>query len=277
MPSDSAIAGFYPESYWWEEDRKTSTPIAHTIAQLEKDYREFVLIDHVRFLEHCARQAQGAGRMLLDIGCGSGAFLHVARRRGFLAHGMDFSAQAVAIAQRQYGLDVRQGEIGSKAWAGYSFDFITMFHLLEHLTDPRGALAFAAAHLKPGGSLIIQVPNMCSLQACLFGARWYGLDVPRHIINFTPEGLNHLLRETGLVGEAVTRFSLRDNPASLASSLAPTLDPIGRRARKLSTGAISEALAGMTYLALVLTALPFAFLESALGYGGTLWAQARPA
>jgi len=277
MPCDSAIASFYPESYWWEEDRQSSTRIAHAIAVLEKNYREFVLMDHVRFVEHCARRAQGSGRMLLDIGCGSGAFLHLARRRGFVAHGLDLSAQAVAIAQRRYDLDVRQGGTDSKAWEGYTFDFITMFHVLEHLTDPRGTLIFAAEHLKPGGSLIIQVPNVSSLQARLFGTRWYGLDVPRHIINFTPEGLNHLLRKAGLEGKTVTRFSLRDNPASLASSLAPRLDPIGRKARKLRAGAISRALTEILYFALVLTALPFAWLESALGYGGTLWAQARPA
>jgi hypothetical protein len=70
---------------------------------------------------------------------------------------------------------------------------------------------------------------------------------------------------------------LRDNPASLASSLVPTLDPIGRKGRKPKAGAVSGAVAEMAYLALVLAVFPVALLESVLGHGGTLWVHARPA
>ncbi len=181
------------------------------------------------------------------------------------------------MAKKQYDLDVRQGDMTSNAWKGHRFDFITMFHVIEHLTDPLKAFGFAAAHLKPGGNLIIQVPNIDSIQARLFGATWHGLDVPRHIINFTGTGLRRLLKDAGFDGEVVSRFSLRDNPAAIASSLFPKLDPIGRRGRKLKSGALSGAAAELTYFALTLAALPFALLESMLGRSGTLWLQARPA
>ncbi len=277
MPGGSEIRGFYPGNYWWEEEQRGEGRGKRFVARLERAYREFVTLDHVRYLLTCARRSPGSGRLLLDVGCGSGTFLHLARQRGFTAHGMDLSPQAVSAARRQYGLDVRQGAIGGTAWGGSRFDFVTMFHVLEHLTDPRDALNFAAAHLNPGGSLIIQVPNADSLQAHLFGTRWYGLDVPRHTVNFTRKGLQHLLSATGFEGAVVSRFSLRDNPASLASSLIPALDPIGRSGRGLKTGAVSGAAAEAAYFGLVLAALPFAALESALGYGGTIWVQARPA
>ncbi len=276
MPDGAALGQFYPESYWWDEARQRPSGIARIIGSLEKVYREFVTLDHVRFLEHCAGEARESGRTVLDVGCGSGTFLHLAQRRGFTAHGLDFSAQAVALARRQYGLDVRQGDVGDDSWQGCKFDFITMFHVLEHLPEPRKALSFAIQHLKPGGSLIIQVPNAGSLQARIFGARWYGLDVPRHLINFTAAGLQRLLAEAGLEGKPVSRFSLRDNPAALASSLVPMLDPIGRKGRKIKTEAPAAALAEMGYFALVVAALPFTFLESALGSGATLWAHVKP-
>ncbi len=275
MPNDRAIEQFYPETYWWDEGHQASSGFAGILRNLEKGYREFVAMDHVRYLEHCARQVQGAGRSLLDVGCGSGTFLYLAKRRGFEVHGLDFSSQAVSLARSQYGLNVQQGPVGGDAWEGHRFDFITMFHVLEHLPEPRKALSFAISRLKPAGSLIIQVPNVSSLQARLFGVRWYGLDAPRHVINLSPRGLRHLLAEAGLEGKVVSRFSLRDNPASLASSLAPGLDPIGRKGRKVKAGSLASALAETGYFTLVLAALPFAFLESAAGFGGTLWTHAR--
>ena len=76
-----------------------------TEAEIERE-REFVALDHVRFLGHCAL---GGGKSLLDIGCGSGTFLHLAQRRAFLPHGMDVSPHAVAAAL--VGLAVRESAI----------------------------------------------------------------------------------------------------------------------------------------------------------------------
>jgi 2-polyprenyl-3-methyl-5-hydroxy-6-metoxy-1,4-benzoquinol methylase len=274
LPDAAALAAFYPREYWWTENRRSKLSLI--LSRMERVYREFVALDHVRFLERCAAGA-GSGRSLLDIGCGSGTFLHLARRRGFLPHGMDVSARAVEAAQEQYRLPVRQGDIGSDVWKGSTFDFITMFHVLEHVPDPAQAIAGAGALLKPGGTLILQVPNASSFQARLFGARWYGLDVPRHLINFTPRALTLLLRRSGFSCRLTSRFSLRDNPASLASSLAIGLDPIGRRGRGQTAGALVEGVLEFCYFGLVLLSLPPALIESWCGRGGTLWVQARRA
>lgn len=272
FPDPDTLSTWYPKPYWWTESRGSG--LAGFLGRLERTYREFVAMDHVRFLERHASGA-GAGRTLLDIGCSSGTFLHLARRRGFLPHGIDVSPQAVEAARRQYDLPVRQGDVASDAWEGRTFDFVTMFHVLEHLPDPCAALSCAGAMLKPGGSLILQVPNVSSCQARIFGTRWYGLDVPRHLVNFTPQGLRHLLDRAGLSCRIVRRFSLRDNPASLASSLAPALDPIGRKGRGKSMGAAVEGALELCYFGLFLLALPPAFLEAAVGRGGTIWAHAQ--
>ena len=274
LPEPAAIASFYPQKYWWAENERSKLFVA--LGRMERAYREFVALDHVRFLERCAAEGS-TGRTLLDIGCGSGTFLHLARRRGFVPHGMDVSARAAALAQAQYDLPVRQGDIGSDVWKGRGFDFVTMFHALEHLPDPGKALAYAGGLLKPGGSLILQVPNAASFQARLFGPRWYGLDVPRHLINFTPQSLLLLLEQAGFSGKVVRRFSLRDNPASLASSLAIGLDPIGRRGRGKRASAIVEGALEFFYFGLVLLALAPALIESLCGRGGTIWVHARRA
>ncbi len=275
LPSREAIGRFYPETYWWAEGLRPARGLAGILQRLESGYRSIVASDHVHFLERCAHKAGAGERALLDIGCGSGLFLHLARRRGFLCHGMDMSESAINAVRGQYGIEARLGSIGDNIWQRRKFDFVTLFHVLEHLTDPRSALLYARAQLKPHGCLIVQVPNLNSLQSRFFGKRWYGLDVPRHIINFSPQGLRFLLQETGFRIERTARFSLRDNPASIASSLVPALDPIARGSRRPKTGALASAVMEFTYFALVVLSIPPALFESALGLGGTIWVGAR--
>jgi len=274
FPENSALTKFYPREYWWSEQSSKQNRCTRLFRRLEKAYREFVTEDHARFLDFCARRRQGSEKLLLDIGCGNGTFLHVAKSHGFVPHGMDVSARAVEIAMEQYGCPVRQGEIGGKAWDDCQFDFVTMFHVLEHLTDPRAALKYARGLLRTSGLLIIQVPNVSSIQARLFGNRWYGLDVPRHVINFTPKALALLLQEMGFEFSLVSRFSLRDNPASIASSLVPWLDPIRRKA--LDSHPALNGLMELIYFGLFLLAVPAALIESWCGFGGTIWACASP-
>jgi 2-polyprenyl-3-methyl-5-hydroxy-6-metoxy-1,4-benzoquinol methylase len=275
LPEEATLADFYPREYWWSEKAGPQSPVERLFQRLEKSYREFVVAGHVRFLDLCARENAAKGKRLLDIGCGSGTFLHVAQSRGFVPHGMDRSPQAVEIAHRQYGYPVRQGEIGSKIWGEDRFDFVTMFHVLEHLRNPRSGLMYAGELLQPAGILIIQVPNVSSIQARLFGNLWYGLDVPRHVINFTPRALGLLLREMGFEFRLTHRFSVRDNPASVVSSLVPWLDPIRRKGRRMSSRPLLSGAMDIAYFGLFTLALPAAFMESACGYGGTIWACAR--
>ena len=275
LPDNAALAEFYPHEYWWSGEPGPQGRISCFFHRLERIYREYVTEDHVRFVDSCARNNAQTGKLLLDIGCGSGTFLHIADRHGYIPHGMDVSARAVEIARRQYGYPIHQGGIGSRVWGNLRFDFVTMFHVLEHLSDPRLGLRYAGELLKSTGLLIIQVPNISSLQARMFRNFWYGLDVPRHVINFTPKALEFLLHEMGFEFQQMNRFSLRDNPASIASSVAPGLDPIRRKGRLLDTRPLLNGIAEITYLGLVLLSLPFAFVESVCGFGGTIWVCAR--
>jgi len=275
MPKDSDLKSFYPEAYWWSDTTDASGFMARILRRTERIYRETVLIDHILFLKRCARKTTRGKKDLLDIGCGGGTFLSLAREKGFSCYGMEISERAAAAATRQYGLEVRQGEIGSLDWDGLRFDFVTMFHVLEHLKNPADSLKYAASLLKPGGSLIVQVPNAGSLQARVFGRRWYGLDVPRHLINYTAQALQTLLDRCGLEICATARFSLRDNPASIASSLVPFWDPMARKSRVTRKFPLLDAFLESLYFGVVALALPFALLESAVGMGGTLWVEAK--
>lgn len=143
------------------------------------------------------REVAEGGR-LLDFGCGDGGFLQAAERAGWEAVGMEMNpgdarARGLTVFER---LDDVSG----------SFDVITLWHSLEHVHSPRKTLERLSARLRPGGYIIIAVPNRAGLQAATFGPGWFHLDVPRHLTHFTPPALLKLLARLGL--QATKRWDL---------------------------------------------------------------------
>ena len=266
-PSPEELRRYYPASYWFEPD-------AGTAASLEQWYRRLVLGDHVRFVRSALEAAGGAGPVL-DVGCGGGLFPMLLRERGVPALGIDFSPAAARVAWAGNGVPASVGMLTQAPFAPASFRAITMFHLLEHLYQPAEFLEAAWALLQPGGVLVVQVPNIDCWQFRLLGSRWNGTDVPRHLINFKASDIQGLLRACGFTVLRSKHFSLRDNPAGLATSLAPGLDPMARRIRQKDESAQKRLLCDAAYLALVLASTPFAALEAWNGAGSSVMVEAR--
>jgi predicted SAM-dependent methyltransferase len=100
-----------------------------------------------------------------------------------------------------------------------SLDAVTMWHVLEHLDDPARALSRIRRWLRPGGALLVGVPNLASAQAWLGGSRWYHLDVPRHRVHFTPAGIRSLLRAVGFEPVRTHHVLAEHNPFGMWQSL----------------------------------------------------------
>ena len=177
MPGDEEIAQFYPAQYWWNSSKAQDRPLK----KLESIYRKFVLRDHVAFIVRAS--GNRAGLDLLDVGCGSGTLLGLLKQRGFRPLGVDFSAEAARIAETENGVRVVVGSLDQARFPDASFDLVTLFHVMEHVTNPRSVLAEVSRILKPGGALVLQVPNIDSWQFKALGVKWYGLDLPRHVID----------------------------------------------------------------------------------------------
>lgn len=267
LPPEDVLQLAYPDPYWWIVGESPSTPAA----RLEKIYRETMLRHHVRVAR---RHFPCAAPRVLDVGCGSGTFLAMLRRRtGIAGEGLESSAAAARRAKDAYGLTVHAGDIDTADFPPGRFDLITMFHVLEHLPRPQAALDRIRPWLSPGGVLLIQVPNVDSWQFRWFGRRWTGIDLPRHLVNYSPEALRRLLAQSGFTPDRFRWFSLRDNAPAIASSLCPAWDPMAMSLRGRKEFAF---LKKVLYFGLVLALQPLALLEAAAGRGGTMFVAARP-
>jgi SAM-dependent methyltransferase len=212
---------------------------------------------------------------VLDIGCGGALFGRLLRKAGHQCLGLDFSEQAARVGWHTNQVPVAVGDFACAPFLPGTFAAITMFHVLEHLYDPVAYVSAVAQYLRPGGKLVVQVPNASSWQFLMFGSSWNGADVPRHLLDFRTKDVDALLQYCGFEVLRHKHFSLRDNPAGFASSLAPSLDPMGRRVRRVNETGTTRLLKDLTYLALVFAAVPLTLIEAACRAGSTVMVEAR--
>ena len=138
---------------------------------------------------------RAAGRVL-DLGCGEGECMAILRACGWSVQGVEMDPRRAAIA-RAHGVPVWSGEITEYPWDGRPFDVIRLWHVLEHLPEPDRILRHIRPWLKPGGELIVGVPNVQGAMHHLFRRRWAGLRQPYHLHHFTARAMDRLLRGAG--------------------------------------------------------------------------------
>ena len=148
-------------------------------------------------LTELEKQRQDKGR-LLDVGCGIGTFLYLAREHGWESHGVDPSKSGSAFAQEIHKLDVKCGEVFDADFPAAHFDAITLYHVLEHIPELNPFLSELRRVLKPQiGTLVIEVPNGESLQSRLQKADWPYVHPHDHLYYFSAHSLPRLLRKHG--------------------------------------------------------------------------------
>lgn len=135
-----------------------------------------------------------SGGKILDIGCGNGAFLNSFNREKWEVHGAELSEESASPAMGK-SIKVHVGDIRKLDLPEEYFDVITMWHVFEHIRDPKGLLKKIFRLLKKDGIMIIAVPNIGSVQAGIFSKNWYHLDVPRHLFHYSSASLKKLLND----------------------------------------------------------------------------------
>lgn len=134
---------------------------------------------------------------LLDVGAGTGAFLHHIQQQGWEVTGIEPEADARNVAQQLFKLSLQPSE-DLKKLPQKSFDVITLWHVLEHVHALHEYMDILKSLLKPGGKLFIAVPNYQSLDATIYKSFWAAYDVPRHLYHFCPQSIQRLVKRHGL-------------------------------------------------------------------------------
>ncbi len=163
-----------------------------------------------------------AGRAL-ELGSGTGWMLRALRARGWLAVGSERTVSAAAAARDAAGAPMFVGDLTAIRDEPL-LDLVIMFHVLEHLADPLAALAAVARRVKPGGTLILGIPNIASWQARFAGRSWMHLEVPRHLCHFSPDAIERALAESGFRMTRIDFRSFEHDPFGWVQS---TLDRLG--------------------------------------------------
>lgn len=161
----------------------------HYVSTAVEDTRSYT--SRVQRLE----QYQPPGR-LLEIGCGPGTLMQVARERGWDVRGLEINAQSVAHA-RGHGLPVIEGVLPHPELAGAKFDAIVMNDVIEHIPDPRAAADAVHELLEPGGIFFLTTPDIGSPVARLLGSRWVHVKPLEHLVYFNRRTIRRFLEERG--------------------------------------------------------------------------------
>lgn len=138
---------------------------------------------------------------LLDVGCGNGDFIARMQSFGWSVSGVDPDPAAVTRVRSQ-GLQVFRGMIADVPVAN-RYDVITVSHVIEHVADPVALLRECRRRLRPKGTLIITTPNINSLGHWWFKSYWRGLELPRHLILFSPDSLSECVSQSGLAVQSI--------------------------------------------------------------------------
>jgi SAM-dependent methyltransferase len=171
----------------------------------------------------------GHGR-LLDFGCGSGWYARRMCDRGWDVTAMDFNPRTAEQVAKRYGLRTLAGTLPHPHVKAGSFDMVVMGSSLEHVHCPHQVIGAAKLALRPGGRLVVVVPNLGAAAFGWFGVDWWPLDLPRHLLHFSPPALRRLMAMHGLeVVELRTLAHAKWMRLSLANRRHRLWRPTGRR------------------------------------------------
>lgn len=187
-PDNSVLGNYY----------KAEEYISHTntkkgiINKLYHTVREYTLKKKIKLISsHVSRGT------VLDYGCGTGMFLAACKKAAWDAVGMEPDDSARKIASEQ-GLNVFSDKDRIQTYiTDRTFSAITLWHVLEHVTDMPETLSFFKKKLQKDGVLVIAVPNHVSYDAEYYKEFWAAYDVPRHLHHFELKSMKTLLENAG--------------------------------------------------------------------------------
>jgi SAM-dependent methyltransferase len=190
VPDQQSIGSYY----------KSEDYISHTdsskglINKLYRRVRKRTLQQKRKLVQQLTGLQQG---YLLDLGSGTGAFADEMTKAGWQVTGLEPDPDARNNAKEIFGIELKSLDVFFDLPAS-AFDAITLWHVLEHVHEPNKYIDTLKRILKPGGKILIAVPNYTSRDAEVYREHWAAYDVPRHLYHFSPRAMEALIEKHGL-------------------------------------------------------------------------------
>lgn len=181
IPDEHNIGKYYDHTDYISHTNKSN----NLVNTLYKIIRQYTLKQKLNLV---ARYT--SGKRALDFGCGTGHFLSKLYNTGFSIDGYEPSLEARKAIETDTTIYTHLDEIPAKE----EYDFITLWHVLEHIHDLKDTIKKIKKALKTQGYLFIAVPNINSNDSIQYNQYWAALDVPRHLYHFSQESMQHFLR-----------------------------------------------------------------------------------
>src|SRR5688500_12158748 len=181
-PGDNDLSRYYQsKDYISHSDKSTSL-----IGYIYRAARTFTLKWKYNLVRRHSFQKPLS---ILDYGCGTGAFLVECKKHQMKITGVEPASTARALANKQTSDQV----VSDILEVSDSFDMVTLWHVLEHISKLNETIIQLKKHLKQNGTMFIAVPNLQSHDARKYGEYWAGYDVPRHLWHFSRNTMQKLL------------------------------------------------------------------------------------
>lgn len=205
-PQDAELPGYYQSADYISHSDKARGIVDH----LYRIARSFTVHWKYRLIrKHTLYEPQS----VLDYGCGTGAFLSHCRGRNIKITGVEPADNARAIAAHNTGAKIYQHLTETTG----QFDVITLWHVLEHVTDLNTTLGQLKLLLRENGTMFIAVPNHNSADAKKYKEHWAAYDVPRHLWHFSRNTMTKLLSHWDLQVQEVLPMPLDSYYVSILS------------------------------------------------------------
>jgi len=208
FPSKEILSLAYDETYYGCSEKKFKGPIEKGLDFFRKQRAK-----------KCSKLIKD-GDKVLDIGCGNGQFLNLMKKYGtYELYGSELEGKSAQRAAQIKDINLKIGHFNCAYFPKKSFALISLFHVFEHLSNPRDVLQGVDFLLKENGYLVMSFPNINSFQSRFFKGKWLHLDPPRHLFFFTPKIFKSLMAYKGYKLVSESYFSPEQNPYGFVQSL----------------------------------------------------------
>ncbi|MCS6973035.1 MAG: class I SAM-dependent methyltransferase [Cyclobacteriaceae bacterium] len=229
QPDEVSINRYYQFDHYISHTNQSKNKL---ISAIYKTVRTYALKQKRKVIE---KRCSSTPKSILDIGCGTGLFLNEMKNAGWQIAGIEPALIARKQAEKLLNSTIYSAvdELAKK-----TFSVITFWHVLEHLHQPDKTLTYCYQLLRPGGLLVVALPNYLSYDAAHYKSLWAAYDVPRHLWHFNRGGMQILLSRLGYSLKEVRPMTFDSFYVSLLSEQYRDGQPCSTKkyARALITG-----------------------------------------